>query len=136
MATKKIEKVNKTITGLELKWEVLLVYIVSVLGFIFSFLKNENASKDARFHYKQAGATFIIYTSIAIIDSILSALSIPLGILSLGIFSAILWIIVGCLWLIEVAVIVFAVITIVKAFHNEKYEIPVVSKFADMIWKE
>lgn len=135
MATKKIEKVNQTITGLELKWEVLLVYIISVLGFIFAFLKNEKVSKDARFHYKQAGATFIVYTSIAIIDSILTALSIPLGIVTLGVFSVILWIIVGCLWLIEVAVIVFAVITIVKAFHNEKFEIPVVSKLANAVWK-
>lgn len=136
MATKKIEKVNKTITGLELKWEVLLVYIISVLGFIFAFLKNEKASNDARFHYKQAGATFIVYTSIAVIDSILTALSIPLGILTLGVFSVILWIIIGCLWAIEVAVIVFAVITVVKAFHNEKYEIPVVCKLADAVWKE
>lgn len=135
MATKKIEKVNRTITGLELKWEVLLVYAISVLGFIFSFLKNEDVSKDAKFHYKQAGATFIIYTGIAIIDSILTALSIPLGIVTLGVFSVILWIIAGVLWLIEVAVVVFAVITIVKAFHNEKYEIPLVKDLANMIWK-
>ena len=133
---KKVEKVNQTITGLELKYETLLVYIISVLGFIFAFLKNEKVSKEARFHYKQAGATFVVYTSIAVIDSILTALSIPLGIVTLGVFSVILWIIAGCLWLIEVAVVVFAVITIVKAFHNEKYEIPVVNKLADAIWKE
>jgi uncharacterized membrane protein len=132
----KIEKVSKTITGLELKWEVLLVYAISVLGFIFSFLKNEKVSKETRFHYNQAGATFIIYVGIAIIDSILTALSIPLGILTLGVFSVILWIIVAVLWLLEVAVIVFAVITVVKAFHNEKFEIPIVNNLAKMIWKE
>ena len=135
MSKGKVEKVNQTITGLELKWEVLLVYIISVLGFIFSFLKNEKASESARFHYKQAGTTFIIYSGIAIIDSILTALSIPLGIITFGVFAVILWIIVGILWLIEVAVVVFAIITIVKAFNNEKYEIPVVKDLANLIWK-
>ena len=32
----KKEDNDKTITGLELKWEVVLVYVISILGFIFS----------------------------------------------------------------------------------------------------
>ena len=132
---KKLEKVNKTITGLELKYEVLLVYIVSILGFIFSFLKNE-VSEDAKFHYRQAGATFIIYTGFAIISSILTALSIPLAIATLGIVSVLIWILNVSMWLIEFAVVVFVVITIIKAFHNEKYEIPFVSNIAKAVWKK
>ena len=126
---------NKTITGLELRFEVLLVYIIPILGFIFAFLKNEKASNDARYHYKQAGATFIVYAAIGIIVSVLSALSIPLGIVSLGVISVIIWIINVMLWLVEVAVVVLAVITIVKAFHNEKFEIPYVNKLGNSIWK-
>lgn len=126
---------NKTITGLELKFENLLIYLIPLLGFIFAFMKNEKVSSDARYHYKQAGATFIVYATIAITIAILSAISVPLGIISFGVASVILWIINGMLWLVEIAVVVFVIITIVKGFHNVKFEIPVVNKLGNAIWK-
>ena len=49
-----------TVTGLEEKWEVLLVYFVSLLGFIFSFLKYDYLSENIKFHYRQAGT--IVFT--------------------------------------------------------------------------
>ena len=71
----KKEDNDKTITGLELKWEVVLVYVISILGFIFSFMKNEKVSKNARFHYKQSGTLFIISLGVSIIYRILAAIA-------------------------------------------------------------
>ena len=126
---------NKTITGLELKFENLLIYLIPILGFIFAFMKNEKVSSDARYHYKQAGATFIVYAAVAVTIAILGAISVPLGIVTFGIVSVILWIINGMLYLIDIAVVVFVVITLVKGFHGIKFEIPVVNKLGNTIWK-
>ena len=35
----KVEKVEKTFTGIDMVGETILVYIISVLGFIFSFME-------------------------------------------------------------------------------------------------
>ena len=133
MASKK--EVKSTMTGLELKYEVLLVYLVSILGFIFSFIKNPNVSEDARFHYKQSGATFIVYTGLAIVESIFASIATAMMFTPAFGLSVVLWILIVMISLLEVAVVVFAVITIVKAFNNQKYEIPVISKLANAIWK-
>ena len=127
---------EKTITGLELKYETLLVYILSFIGFIFAFMKEENVSEDARFHYKQSGATFVVYLGINIVDSILATLAISFAVTPLFAVSIILGILSALLGLVELAVLVFAIIAIIKAFYNEKFEIPVVNKLGNAIWKK
>ena len=132
----KVKKVNQTVTGLELKYEVLLVYLLSFLGFIFAFMKDKKISESARFHYKQSGATFIVYLGISIINSIITTIAVLMAITPLFFISVILGIISGILWLVELAVLALAIITIVKAFYNEKFEIPVVNSLGNLIWKK
>ncbi len=136
MAETKVIKVNKTITGLELKFEVLLVYLLCFLGFIFAFMKDEKVSRDARFHYKQSGAIFVVCLGISIVQGILGAFATALVITPLFVISVLLWIVVGVLSLAALIVFVFAIITIIKAFYNERFEIPVIIKLANLIWKE
>lgn len=127
---------KKTITGLELKYEVLLVYLVSLIGFIFAFLKEEKVSDDARFHYKQSGATFIVYLVISIISSTITSISVLFAVTPLFVISIILGILSTLLWIVDGIVLVFAIIAIVKAFNDEKYEIPVIINLANAIWKK
>jgi uncharacterized membrane protein len=135
MAKAKVEKVSKTITGLELKYETILVYLISLVGFIFAFLKEEKVSEDARFHYKQSGAVFLVYLAISIVESILGAFTVAFMVTPLFIISVLFGIISGLLGLVTLAVFVLSIIAIVKAFDNEKFEIPVVNKIANAIWK-
>ena len=50
---------KETITGIDKRYEPILIYIVSLLGFIFSFLKDE-VDKEVRWVYNQTGAIFIV----------------------------------------------------------------------------
>ena len=47
----KVEKVEKTFTGIDFVGEVILVYLVPILGFIFSFMDDSKYSKRAKFLY-------------------------------------------------------------------------------------
>ena len=49
-----------TVTGLEEKWEVFLVYIIGILGFIFSFMKYDYLTKNIKFQYRQAGTIWLV----------------------------------------------------------------------------
>ena len=113
---------KETITGLSKQTEPILIYIVSLLGLIFSFMDDE-VDKEARWTYNQAGALFIVNAGIGVISSM--ALIVPI----LGIVMGI----VG--WMCSVAILVFAIIAIVKAYNGEHYEIPLISNLAKAIWK-
>lgn len=110
-----------TITGLEEKWEVFLVYIIGILGFIFSFMKYDYLSENIKFQYRQAGTIWLVNIVLTIVKIIINN---TIGIWFIGsifnIVSLVLW--------------VFAIITIVKAFNNEKYEIPVISDLSKKIF--
>lgn len=112
---------KETITGIDKRYEPILIYIVSLLGFIFSFLKDE-VDKEVRWVYNQAGAIFIVYMGVGVLTS---SVVIPV----IG------WIIGICAWMVDVAVLVFTIIAIVKACQGEHYEIPLVSNLAKAIWK-
>lgn len=112
---------KETITGLEEKYEALLVYLFPLLGFIFSFMKEKKVSENVKFYYNQSGAIFIIDMALSIISG--ASLFIFEGIINYISF------VVGML------LFVFIVIAIVKAFNDEKYEIPVISELAKSIWK-
>ncbi len=112
---------KETITGISKQYEPILIYLVSLLGFIFSFLKDE-VDKEVRWVYNQAGAIFIVYMGVGVISS---SVIIPV----IG------WVIGICAWMVEVAVLVFAIIAIVKACQGEHYEIPLISDLAKAIWK-
>ena len=112
---------KETITGIDKRYEPILIYLVSLLGFIFSFLKDE-VDKEVRWIYNQAGAIFIVYMGVGVLTS---SVVIPV----IG------WIIGICAWMVDVAVLVFTIIAIVKACQGEHYEIPLVSNLAKAIWK-
>lgn len=114
---------KKSIMGLEFKWEVLLVYIVGILGLIFSFMKDKEVDKDVKFQYNQSATIWIIYVIINILTRIL--IRVSLG------FLFFTWIFA----LVELVLLVFVIITIVKAFSDESYEIPVISDLTKSIWK-
>ena len=137
--TTKKEETNKTMTGLELPWEVVLVYIIGILGFIFAFMKDSKVSKTARFHYKQSGVLFIISLGISIIYRIIAGIFALMFIASagLGVMSIVVNAIFGTIYgVIAIAILVFIIITIVKAFNNETYRIPFIADFAEKIWKD
>lgn len=140
MATKKVEKVSKlnkngTITGLELQWEILLIYIIGILGLIFAFMKDEKVSDDARFHYKQSGALFIISLGVTIVYRIVAAI-LALMFLAIGLFPVIN-IILGTLYgVFSLGILALIIVVIIKGFQGENFKIPVVSKLADAIWKD
>ena len=139
MATKKVEKVGKlnkngTITGLELQWEILLIYIIGILGLIFAFMKDEKVSDDARFHYKQSGALFIISLGVTIVYRIVADI-LALMFLVIGLFPVIN-IIFGTLYgVFSLGILALIIVVIIKGFQGENFKIPVVSKLADAIWK-
>ena len=121
---KGMKKMNKkeTITGLSKQTEPILIYLISLLGLIFSFLQDE-VDKEARWVYNQAGAIFIVHAGIGAIAG--TAIYIPVVGAVVGI---------SC-WMLSVAVLVFAIIAIVKAYNDEHYEIPLISNIAKAIWK-
>ena len=112
--TKKVEALEKTFTGFTLLTEIILVYLVFILGFIFSFMDNSKCSSRAKFVYNQAGATFIVYL-------------VLLG------FSYIPFI--GFLFsLAKLVLYVFLIIAIVKGVKGEDYKIPGVYDLGHAIW--
>ena len=113
---------KKSIMGLEYKWEVFLVYFLTILGFIFSFMKDKEVDKDVKFQYNQAGTIFIINLAINIISSIYSNV---VGIAYISYIFSVL----------QFVIFIFVIFTIVKAFKNETYRVPVISDLAEKIWK-
>ena len=112
--TKKVETEEKTLTGFTMLTEVILVYLVFILGFIFSFMDNSKCSKRAKFVYNQAGAVFIVYL-------VLLGLSfIPF---------------IGFLFdITKVVLYVFLIIAMVKGAKGEDYKIPGVYELGNAIW--
>ena len=110
----KVEKVEKTFTGIDFVGEVILCYLVSVLGFIFSFMDESKYSKRAKFLYNQAGAIFIVQLCIS-----------PLCIIPF----------VGLLFAaLHTVVFVFAIVALIKACQGEDYKIPVIYDLSQSIW--
>ena len=112
---------KETITGLSIKGEAILVYLVPLLGFIFSFLKDK-VNKEARWIYNQAGAAWLSSMIISVAGLIVAIVPI-VGI----VFSVMLKI-------LSVVLFVFLIIALVKAYEGEHYEIPVVCEFARVLW--
>ena len=112
---------KETITGLSKQTEPILVYIISLLGLIFSFMKDE-VDKEVRWVYNQAGAVFIVNAAVGVVCSM--SMIIP--------FIGIVVAIVG--WMLSVALLVFTIIAIIKAYNEEHYEIPLISNLAKAIW--
>ena len=110
----KVEKVEKTFTGIDMVGETILVYLVSILGFIFSFMDETKYGKRAKFLYNQAGALFICQAVIA-----------PLCLIP----------ILGYMFAAaNVVLFIFVVITIIKGCQGEDFRIPGVYDLGELIW--
>ena len=134
---KKVEKLNKngTITGLELQWEILIIYLIGLVGFIFAFMKDEKVSKDARFNYKQSGALFIILLGVTIVYRIIAAI-LALMFLAVGLFPVINIIFSTLYGVFSLGVLALVIIVIIKGFQGESFKIPGVAKLGETIWKD
>lgn len=110
----KVEKVEKTFTGLEIVGEIILVYLVSVLGFIFSFMEDNKYSKRAKFLYNQAGAVFIVQLALS-----------PLCLIPfIGLMFGAAYVIME----------VFVLIAIIKGCQGEDFKIPGIYDLGNLIW--
>ena len=116
-------KKKETITGLSKQTEPILVYLIPLLGLIFSFMKDK-VDKEVRWVYNQAGALFITSVGLSLVASIF------------GFIPFIGLVIVPVVLLANIAVFVFMIIALVKAYNGEHYEIPLVSQLAKAIWKD
>lgn len=110
----KVEKVEKTFTGIDFVGEVILCYLVSVLGFVFSFMEESKYSKRAKFLYNQTGALFIVQICLS------PLCAIPfLGLLFMA---------------LQTVIFVFAIIALIKATQGEDYKIPGIYDLGQAIW--
>lgn len=114
---------KKSIMNLEYRWEVLLVYLIGILGLVFSFMKDKDIDPDVKFQYNQSATIFIISVIVSIANRIISN-SLSFVALTIYIFA-----------IIQLVLFVFSIITIIKAFNDETYEIPYISNLAKAIWK-
>ena len=114
---------RKTIMGLEYKWEMLLVYLIGILGLIFSFMKDKKIDKDVKFQYNQAGTIFIISVIISVIVRIFRYS------LSFMVFTS------YALAIVQLILFIFSIMAIVKAFSNESYKIPVIYDLSQKLFK-
>ena len=113
---KKETESNKTYLGLELKFEILLVYLIPILGLILSFMNDKEVSKRAKFAYNQSGAVFIV--------------SLVLSVFYVIPFIGLLFAVANLL------LFIFVIITMVKAYQGEDYKIPLVSDLSNLIWNK
>lgn len=127
--TKRVEKVKetkqeettKTISGLSEKGEIVLVYLLPIVGFVFALMKDKKVSEFMRFHYNQAGALW------------LTSMIVSIGFGVLGMFIPFSGLISTTL---SIVLFVFDIIALVKAYSDdEKYEIPVVYDFSKTLFK-
>ena len=107
---------KKTVSGLSLEGEIVLVYLVSILGLVFAFIADDKIDERAKFAYKQSGAVFIC-------SVVLSCFAvIPFIGLLFGIASFVLF--------------VFTIVALIKGYQGEEFKIPVIYDLANLIWKK
>lgn len=105
----------ETITGMEVNKEAILIYLIPLLGFVFSFLKDKKVCKEAKFHYNQSATSFIILVASSI----------------LGVIPFIGWIIAVFIPLYD---FVTRIIALVKALNGELFKIPGEYELTKAIW--
>lgn len=125
---------NKTITGWQVRFENILIYLVPIVGFIFAFIKKAGLCDEAKFNYKQSGSAFIIYAASSIVMSIFGSIQTALLVngSAAGFIFTVLVFIIG---IIPTVLSVFVIITLINGFCNKKFEIPVINKIGNLIWK-
>ena len=101
--TKKVEE-TRTITGLEEKYEVILVYIFSILGFIFSLMKDKRISKSMKFNYNQAGTMWLVSIILNVVLNFGGVFINPLKFMS---------------YPISIILFVFSLVAMIKAYNGE-----------------
>ena len=112
--TENVEKEVKTQSGFTYLTELIFIYLVPLVGFIFSFLDSSKYSKRSKFLYNQAGAAFII--------------SFSLTLLALIPFVGFVFAIV------DLVLLAFLIVAIVKGAKGEDYKIPGIYDLGNAIW--
>ncbi|MBQ3475302.1 MAG: hypothetical protein IJH20_03950 [Bacilli bacterium] len=104
----------KTYTGFSFMTEVILVYLIPILGFIFSFMDIKKYSERVKFLYNQSGAIFLI----------------EIVLIGLEFIPIVRWF----FYMIHLVLFVIVIITIIKAKDGEDYKIPGIYDLANLIW--
>ena len=104
----------KTYTGFSFLTEAILVYLIPILGFIFSFMDIKKYSERVKFLYNQSGAIFLI----------------EIVLIGLEFIPIVRWL----FYMIHLVLFVIVIITILKAKDGEDYKIPGVYDLANIIW--
>ena len=119
--SKKEEINNDTISGLGVRNEAILVYLIPLFGFIFALMKDRKVSKEARFNATQAGTIWIVSMIVSVSVGFGAYVVEPLKFVN---------------YPISVVLLVFRIIALVKAYNGERYEIPVIVDISKSIWGE
>lgn len=107
---------NDTITGMNFKDEMLLIYIIPFISIVFAFMKDKAVSDKTRFHYNQAATSAILIICFAAFSKI------PY----IGVLGSIMILVL----------IIFNIITLVKELkENVTYEIPLLNALTNIIFK-
>ena len=117
-ALTKVKKENKdkTITGFTYLTEIILVYLIPFLGFVFSFMDTSKCSKKSVFVYNQAGAAFMV----------------ELALVFLGFIPVIRLF----FYVVHIVLYIFLIIALIKETQGVQFRIPFISDFAGVIWSE
>ena len=108
----KTNRKGTTSLGIDENIEALLTYLLGwVTGIIFWIIEKKN--KFVRFHAIQSTVTFLALTILGFAFTLIPFIGFFLGIL-IDIVSFILW-----------------VLLMFKAYHGEKYKLPIVGNFAE-----
>ncbi len=118
---KKEDNQTQTITGLGENVEAILVYLIPILGFIFSLMKDRKVSKNAKFCYNQAGTIWLVNIILNVISSFIGTFMSPIRWVS---------------YPLTVVLFIFSLIALIKAYNGERYEIPIISDISKSIWGE
>ncbi|NHW22803.1 MAG: DUF4870 domain-containing protein [Archaeoglobales archaeon] len=109
----------KTSIGLEENVVGLLCYLLTwVTGLIFLLLEKEN--RFVRFHAMQSLVTFL---SLMVVVWILSAIAM------------FVWVFWPLVWIVDLVILVFWIVGMVKAYQGEMYKFPVFGSIAESLLK-
>ena len=107
---------DKTMTGFTFLTEIILVYLIPFLGFVFSFMDTSKCNKKSVFVYNQAGAAFIV----------------EMGLVLLEFIPFIRWF----FYIVHIVLYVFLVIALIKQAQGVQFRIPFISDLAGVIWSK
>ena len=121
---------------MEQKVRGLLAYLFGWIGGLVVLVAFKDNTKQTDFHACQAitlSVSYIVITIALIIISVILAIIIgTTGATGLGFISGIIGLV---RWVLNIGYIILVVLGMVKAYHEEEYELPVISDLTRKVFK-